>query len=51
MDANIYFPNPKNNYENFMNEWAASRLMQDPNCSKNEILQSGNSEWTERSKF
>lgn len=53
MDAepiNHYFPNPKNNYEKFMNEWAQSKLMQDPNCSKNEIMHTGNDEWNQIKK-
>jgi hypothetical protein len=28
-----------------MNEWAQTKLLQDPNCSKQEIMRTGNDEW------
>lgn len=45
-----YFPNPKNTYEKFMNEWAETKLLQDPSCSKNEIMHTGNDEWNQMNK-
>jgi hypothetical protein len=46
-EHNYYFPNPKNTYEKFMNEWAEKKLLQDPSCSKSEIMHTGNDEWNQ----